>query len=78
MYWCLNNLRIFLFFSVESFLPDDQHVDLPALAGVDLKLVEQGIKEWDYQVEQRHHEGDQEGLCLLERRPVGVIRRLLQ
>lgn len=68
----------FLSFSVESFQPDDQHIDLAALAGVDLKLVEEGIEEWDQQVDQRHYEGDKESLCLLERRPVGVISRLLQ
>lgn len=61
-----------------SFQPDDQHVDLPALAGVDLKVVEEGVEEWDHQVDQRHHEGDQEGLCLLEWRPVGDIGRVLQ
>lgn len=75
MYQRLNNIMIF---SVGSFQPDDQCVDLPALAGVDLKLVEEGVEEWDHQVDQRHHEGDQEGLCLLGRRPAGVVSHLLQ
>lgn len=66
------------YFAVGSFQPDDECVDLPALAGVDLKLVEEGVEEWDHQVDQRHHKGDQEGLCLLEWRPISVVGRVLQ
>lgn len=53
--------------------PDYQSIDLAALAGVGLKLVEEGVEERDNQVHQRHHKRNQESLGLLKQRPVGCI-----
>ncbi|TNN30657.1 hypothetical protein EYF80_059191 [Liparis tanakae] len=52
-------------------------VDLPPLAGVGLELVEEGVEQGDHQVDQRHHEGNQERLGLLEQRAAHGVRRSL-
>ena len=60
-----------------SVPPDDQSVDLPPLAGVQLKLVEERVEEGDHQVDEGHHEGHQQRLGLAGRRPVLRVGRLL-
>lgn len=57
--------------------PHHEDVDLLALAGVHLKFFEEGVEERDHQVHQRHNEGNQERLSLLERSPAGLICRVL-
>lgn len=58
--------------------PHKEGVDLSALAGVNLKLVEEGVEERDHQVHQRHNEGNQERFSLLKRSPAGIIRSILR
>lgn len=43
------------------------------MAGVVVKLVEERVEERDTQVYQRHDEGNEKSLCLLEQRPAGRI-----
>ena len=58
---------------IPVILPDYQGINLFALIGVVLKLVEEGVEERNNQVHQRHHKGNQESLCLLEWRPAGAV-----
>lgn len=69
----LDSIRLWPLKIQNGFQPDNQSVDLFALAGINLKFVEEGVEKWNHQVDQRHHEGDQEGFCFLERSPVGFV-----
>lgn len=58
------------------FPPDQQGVNLHALVGVTLKLIEEREEERNDQVHQRHHEGNQERLGLIQQRPGSRVQRL--
>lgn len=58
--------------------PHKEGVDLFALAGVNLKVVEEGVEERDHQVHQGHNEGNQECFSLLEWSPARIIRCILR
>lgn len=53
--------------------PNEEDVDLFALAGVNLKRVKERVDERDHQVHQRHHERNQEHFGLLKQGPARII-----